>query len=439
MEYTVNPLSPVQTQVTVTVPAQEVTAALTAAVGFYRAKADIKGFRKGKVPASLVESRFKKEINEEAASNLVGAQVNKIIGELAVSPLSRIDLSDTVLVKDEPMTYTFSFEHAPEFELPAYKGLAVDQEGVKISDVEVNAVVERLRRNLAELKPIAEDRQAADGDVVSVSFEAFSQGEPVPGVHAENFEMTLGEGQALPDFENLVKTLSAGQEGEGEMTFPVDFLNKELAGKTVIVKVMLHSIKERILPPIDDEMAKKAGNFESVDKMRETIIENYTHSREDVHRSAAQKKLLDGILEKLDIPLPQTPINRQLAQMLDEYVSGLERQGMSLESSGKTLDELKKEMQPQAEQLVKAQIFLAAVADKEELSVSPQELDAVFYRLAAQSGQNPTQLKQYYEANNLVPVVRDRLLADKASDFIYANAAVNMLPAKENTFVGVRE
>lgn len=431
MEYTVTQISPVETQVNVTVPAEEVTAALTATVAVYRARADIKGFRKGKVPASLIESRFKQEIAGETTNELVNAHVNQIMGELDISPLSRIDVGETDVVKGEPMVYTFSFEHAPEFDLPDYKGLSIDQEEAKVAESDIDAVIERLRGNLAEERLITEDRQPADGDVVTVTFEAFENGEPIPGVRAENFELVLGEGQALPDFEALVKTLGAGGEGEGPMTFPADFVNTELAGRTISMKVAVHAIKERILPEVDDEMAKKAGNFESVAKMREVITDSYTRSREDLHRSAAQKKLLDGLLEKLDFPLPPSIVKRQLAQMLEEYAGRLERQGKSLESTGKTVDDLEKELLPEAEEMVKAQIFLSAVAAKEDLSVSPQELDAVFYRMASQSGRDVVEIKRYYEEANLVPVLRDRLRADKAADFIYANAQINTVPATE--------
>jgi len=439
LEYTVTPISPVETQVNVTVPAEEASAALTAAVALYRTKADIKGFRKGKVPASLIESRFKKEITGEAANELVNAHINQIMGELSVAPLSRIDVGETTLVKGEPMAYTFRFEHAPEFDLPDYKGLTIDQEEVKVADADIDAVIERLRRNLAEVTPISEDRQPADGDVVTVSFEAFENDQPIPGVRAENFELTLGEGQALPDFEDLVKTVTAGDEGEGQMSFPADFVNTQLAGKSVTMKVAVHAIKERVLPEIDDEMAKKAGNFESVAKMREAITDSYTRSREDLHRAAAQKKLLDGLLDNIDFPLPPSAVKRQLAQMLEEYVTRLERQGKSLQSTGKTVEELEKELTPQAEEMVKAQIFLASVALKENLSVSPQELDAVFYRMASQSGQDVVQIKRYYEEANLLPIVRDRLLADKAADCIYAHAQVNTVPTKEPNAEGTHE
>jgi trigger factor len=439
LDYTVTQISPVKTQVNVNVLAEEADAALATAVALYRSKADIKGFRKGKVPASVVESRFKKEIVAEATTDLINVHINDIMGELKLSPLSGLDVSEASLAKGQPLSYTFSFEHAPAFDLPDYKGQAIEEEDVVVSDADIESVIERVRKNLAEVTPISMDRPPVDGDVVSVSFEAFENGQAVPGVRAENFELTLGEGQALPDFETLVKTVPSGGEGSAEMTFPADFINADLAGRTVTMKVALHVIKERKLPPVDDELAKKAGNFENLDKMREAITLSYKKSREDLHRSSAQKKLLDKLLAGLDFELPPLVVEQQMAQMADEFVSQLERRGKSLESTGKTSAEIEADMKPRAEEMVKTQIFLTAVATKEELSVTPQEMDAFFYRLSSQVGQDVILLKRYYEDNGLMVMVRDKLLADKAADFIYANALVTKIPPVEEPTVGVRD
>lgn len=431
MEYTATQISPVKTQVNVSVPAEEANAALASAVALYRSKADIKGFRKGKVPASVVESRFKKEIVGEATTDLINVHINEIMGELKLSPLSGLEVSEAALAKDTPLDYTFTFEHAPAFELPEYKGQAIEEEDVLVGDAEIDAVIERVRKNLAEVTPISDNRPAVDGEVVSVTFEAFENGQPVPGVRAENFELSLGEGQALPEFEGLVKTVPSGGEGEAEMTFPVDFINADLAGRTVTMKVAVHVIKERKLPPVDDELAKKAGNFEDLDKMREAITLSYKKSREDLHRSSAQKKLLDKLLAQVDFPLPAVTVEQQVAQMADEFVNQLERRGKNLEGTGKTMADLEAEMTPRAEEMVKTQIFLSAVAAKEELTVTPQEMDAFFYRLSTQVGQDVIMLKRYYEDNGLMIMVRDKLLADKAADFIYANAMVTKVAPVE--------
>lgn len=428
MEYNVIVISPVKTKVEVKVPAEEANAALAATVALYRHKADFKGFRKGKAPSSVVESRFRKEIVGEATNELLNVHINEIMGELGKSPLSRIDVDTVELVKDQPLDYAFEFEHAPAFDLPVYAGLDVEEEEAVVAEKDVEAVIDRIRGNLAELTPLAESRPAKDGEVVSVSFSVSEDGVPVPGVKAENFQLTLGEGQALAGFEELVKTVPAGSEGEGEMTFPADFINSTLAGKTVTMKVAVHVIKEKKLPPLDDEMAKKAGNFETVERMREAITMSYKKSRQDLHKAAAQKKLLDGILEKLDFPLPEALVETHLGQLIDDFVERLERRGKSLESTGKTLEGMRTEFRDQAESIARTQIFLMNVAQAEGLDVDPREMDMYFNQLSQKTGQDVLTLKQYYEQNNMVIPVRDKLLADKAVELIYSKANVKKTP-----------
>ncbi len=430
MEYNVIEESAVKTKVEVKVPAEEVEASFAATIAIMKGQVDIKGFRKGKVPASVIESRFKKQILAEASNDLLNVHINEIMGEIGAAPLSRIDVDAGELKRGESFAYSFSFEHAPAFELPQYKGLAVEEEEVEVKDSDVEAVIERIRANQAEVKTISDNREPKNGDVVVVSFEAFENGQPLPGVKAENFQLTLGEGQALEDFEKLVMTIKSGGEGEGEITFPADFINQDLAGKTVLMKTTVHVIKEKILPELNDEFAKQAGNFESLAKMRETIAASYKKSRTDLHKAAAQKTMLDELLAKVEFPLPGSVVEMHRDRLVEEYVDKIERKGKNLEAMGKTVEGLKEEYQSRAEDLVKSQILLQAVAAKEDLSVAPQEMDGYFNQLAVQTGQDVLTLKQYYEDNGLIIAVKDKLLADKAIELMYGAADIKKVPPK---------
>ncbi|GAB6035583.1 trigger factor [Fundidesulfovibrio butyratiphilus] len=431
MEYNVTEVSPVETSINVKVPAEEVNAAMAATIAIYRQRTDMPGFRKGKVPSSLVEAKFRKQIMHEAANDLLNVHINDIMNELKHMAISRLDVSEVELERDKPIEYTVTFEHAPKFDLPEYKGLAVEEEEALASDEEVSSVVERIRNNLADFKVLSEDRLPVDGDSVVVSFSATENGEPVPGVKAENFQLSLGENQALPDFEALVKTILPGRDATGKVSFPADFINQGLAGKTVDMNVTLHVIKERQLPDLNDEMAKRAGNFDSLAHMREVIAKSYATSRQQLYRAAAQKKLLDELLAKMDFALPPSMVTEQTAHLVNEFKDKLERQGKSPEALGKSDEELVKEMEPKAKEMVKAQIFLLTLADKEGIETTPQEIDGFFNQMAARTGQDVLTLKQYYEHNNLVIPVRDKILADKAMEHLYNQAQVTKVPAKK--------
>ena len=367
MEYTVEEISPVRRKVVVKNSAEEATGALVATIALYRTNVDVKGFRKGKVPSSIVESRYKKEIYKEATTDLVNYQLNEVLTQLGVTPLSRLEVDSKELVRDEPFEYSFSFEVAPVIDLPEYRGLEVDQEIPEVVESEVDAVVERIRNSLGELRKIKEDRHPEDGDVVLISFSSDLDGQPLSEIRADNFELTLGADQALPEFEELVKSLKATQSGEKDIVFPEDFINKNLAGKTVTMKVTLHAIKRLNLPELDGAFAQRAGGFDSVDKLREAITKSYMETRTQLSKSVAQKKLLDSLLSQVEFELPPSMVEEQVDRMVGEISADLERRGKSLESTGKSLEQIREEVKPRAEGLVRSQVFLMDVAAKEGL------------------------------------------------------------------------
>ncbi len=428
MKYSVEDVSPVQKKVNIQVPAEEVHAALAATTALYRKDVDIKGFRKGKVPSSVVEGRFKKQIYNEATTDLINLHINQILGEMKVSPLSSIDVDAGLLARDQEFKYSFSFEVAPEFELPEYKGITIEEEEVEVNPAEIDLVIERLRQNMAELLVVDEQRSPRDKEVVVIDFQAFDEGKPIQGIKAENFQMTLGEGGALPEFEELVKELTPGSTASRNITMPDDFLNKDLAGKDVLMQVTLHNIKEKKLPEVDDELAQKAGGFDSVDKLKEVIRESYVSSRKQLHKSAAQKKALDELKAKVEFELPPSLVSGRIEQKIAEFRSQMEKKGRDPDSLGRTREELEEQFRPEAEDMIKSQIFLLAVANAEDLTVSEQEINAYIQQQAQSSGQNAEELKKFYHDNNLMFALKDTLLADKAMELIYENSEVKMVP-----------
>lgn len=423
MDYKVEEISPVKRKINVTVPVEEVNAALAATVAIYKNRYDIKGFRHGKAPSSVVENKYHAQIYSEATNDLVNYQINEALGTLGVMPLSRIDMDGgKELVRDQAFDYSISFEVAPTFDLPDYQGLPVDVEKAVVQPEELQAVEQRILNNAAKVKPIETDRLATDGDIVSITFGAYKDEEIYQGIQAENFELTLGDNQALPEFEAMLKTLKAGEKGECEITFPEDFINPAMAGQTLTMRATLHAIKEKILPELTDEVAKRAGGFESVEKMREAIKQSYLKSREQLNRSVAQKKLIDALLTKVDFPLPPSLVENHIDRLLADLEQRLDRQGKNLSALEKTPEELREAQRPLAEEAVRSEILLLAVAKQENLEVKPEEIDAALAQVARQHGQDLLSVKQYYEEHNLIFPLKDRLLADKAVDLIYDRA-----------------
>lgn len=431
VEYSAEDLSPVKKKIVITTEPQEVEAAIMGAVALYKTSVQLDGFRKGKVPASVIEQRFRDKIYEEARQDLINVHINEVMQNLDVQPLSGINVDGAeALERGKGYAYSIEFEVLPTFDLPPYEGMEVEQEKVEVKEQEVADVIERIRRDRAQLVPVDGAGPAVDGQVASIDFAAYENGQPLEGVKAENFDLALGEHQALEDFEALVKTIPYGQEGEGEIRFPDDFIAKDLAGKTVTMKVKVHAVKERKLPELNDDLAKSLG-LDNVDKLKETITRSYTQSRENLNKSAAQKTMLDRLLKMVDFPLPESLLDIQMRTLLTDLKARLERQGKGLESLGKSPEELRKEMLPQAEELARIQVLLLSIAKKEGLEVSDQEVNTHIYQESLRSGEDFKALRESYERSGLIFVLRDRLLADKAMDRIYAKAKVTEVEPRE--------
>lgn len=428
MEYKVEELSPVKRKVTVDVSVEEVHAALAATVALYRKSAEIKGFRKGKVPSAVVEGKFRKQIYGEATTDLINYHINDILGEMKLSPLSRIDVDAKEMERDENFSYSFSFEIAPSFDLPEYKGLAVEEEDVVVDPKQVDDVIERIRQNMAKTVIIKEERPVVNGDIAVIDFQAFQDGVVMEGVAANKFELPLGEGNSLPEFEDIVIGMTPGETKENELTFPADFINDKLAGQTVSMQVTLHAIKVRNLPEVDDDFAELAGGYSSVQDLKDAIEKSYVSTRKQLVKGDAQKKLLDGIKAEVSFELPQSIVEEQIDKQIVELQGKLERQGKSLDSLGRTPAELREDLRSQAEDVVKSSLVLLAIASAEDLTVDPQEVDLVLQKMAASTGQDFHSIKDYYEQHNLMIPLKDRVLADKAMELIYENATVTTVP-----------
>ena len=426
MQHTVENISPVKKSIAVTIPAEEVNAALNKVVAQYRSRVNLPGFRKGKAPISMVEKRFMQDIYNDALENLINGGVSNAVRELGVEPLGGLQFSEETqpIARDKDFSFSFSFEVMPEIDVPEYENIGVEEEAVVITEEEITDVVDRLRKNMAELEPVEEQRLPQEGDVVSMDFAGTDdEGQPVPGVSGEKFQVSIGEEQVIPDFEALVRTAAPGQTVEGKVTFPQDYGHAPLAGKTVNMKITVHSLQSKKLPELDAEFAKKASGLETVEAMTDSIRESFTRNRTDMAKGKAQTKLVEDLLAKVDFPLPEGLVTHYAHNLMQDRLERMSNSGKDPAEVGEDeRNALKKETDEEAAKYAKTQLFLLTVAKKEALEVSPQEMTAALRQVAMRGGVDIKQVQEHYTRNNLFGPLRDRLLADKAVEVMYAKA-----------------
>ena len=431
MEFVVEPLSSTRKQIVITLTADDVNAAINTAVSGFQKDLSLPGFRKGKVPASVVEKRFGEDVYVRATQDKVNALLQQLLKETNLVPVSSMEMDNhAAFVRNTEFKCTIAFDVLPEIEFPNYDGLTVDQAKSDVSDGDIDEILTRLRNNFAELVEMTEDRLPMDGDTVDVDYSGVDEeGNAVADVQGENFAVALGQGQALPDFEALVKTAKLGEEKTGPVSFPADYPHAPLAGKTITFTIKVNKIQTSQLPEVDEEFAKKVGQ-ETVEKLKESIAEHITATKAQAARSEAMKTLVDGLLEKVTFDIPQSMIDARVERIINERSMRLQRMGMDDLRKDKATEELREEALKEAMPTLRPQVFLMALAQKENLTVTEQEVEMAIYGMAMRAQQDYQKVSEAYHKSGLIHELRDRVLADKAMELVYSKATINEVPAK---------
>lgn len=431
MEYTVEDLTPVSKKITVSVSPEEVEEIIVQTLTTYRERVELDGFRKGKVPLSMVESRFRSQVYPEATQNLVNMNVAEIMREKGFTPLSGMEVDAAVVERGKDFSYAFSFEVLPDIELPDYSNLAFEIETIEVTDPMAEAIIERMRFDKATEVPVEEDRLPQDGDLVEMDFAAYENGELMKDVQAKNYKMELGMRSALAELDNLIKATRKGQENEADITFPEDFPNPFLAGKTVTMKITLHQLLKRELPEMDEAFLKDMAEVDSVDALREAVKEAYARSYADNQRAHAQGDILEKMVTGCDYPLPESYVEIFVHHLLRDWRANIEKQGGNMKDLGKTPQELREQVLPEAQRIARTQMLLLAIARKENLKVSDNDMMRELMQTAWKTGQDYNELREAYMQSGMYSHLRDRLLADKAMEFMFSKAIVTEVPAKK--------
>ena len=440
MEFVVENLSPTRKKIAFTLTADDVNAAINTAVKGFQKDLSLPGFRKGKVPASVVEKRFGEDVYARATQDEINGLLQKTLKDSSLTPVSSMEMDNhDAFARDTEFKCNVTFDVLPEIEFDAFKADAqakveaaqaeLDQAKADVSDDDVNEIIENLRGRMAELTEVTEDRLPQDGDTVDVDYSGTDEeGNKIDDVQGENFGVALGQGQALPDFEALVKTAKVGEEKTGPVNFPADYPHKPLAGKTVIFTIKVNKIQTSQKPEVNEEFAQKVGQ-ESLEKMKASIVEHVSATKAQAARSEAMKKLIDGLLEKVSFEIPDSMLNARVERVVQEQAMKLQRMGLDDLRKDQAQEEKREEAKKEALETLRPQVFLMALAQKENITVNDQEVEMAIYGMAMRAQQDYKKVSEAYHKSGLIYELRDRILADKALEMVYSKAKINEVPA----------
>lgn len=433
MQISVQSVNSIKKKLNFEIPADKVSAEVDKAYAEIRKHAAIKGFRKGKVPMGLIEKHYGEKMAEDVVKNLVQETYFKGVNEQGLNPVSYPVIESELLKKGEAFKYSATVEVFPEVELKQYEGLELVKEKLELDAAVVEARLKEMQERMAQLAPAPEGHAAAMGDFVTFDFTGSVDGVPFEGGAAEDFQLELGSGRFIPGFEEQMIGMTAGSAGTVKVTFPEGYGNAELAGKPAEFEVTVKEIKVKDLPELNDDFAKEFGEeFETLDLLKAKLAEMNQAQEEARIDAELRDRLIKALIEKNDLEVPETLVDRQVTMMLESTKQRLTSQRLSLEMMGMTDESYKAQFREVARDQVKGSLLLDAVAEKEKIEPTEEDLAAQMAVVAAQTGQDPEKVTQHYKTNerakeNLVAQMRE----DKAVRFVLERAKVSEVPKSE--------
>ncbi len=417
--------------------ADEVSKSFKNVVKRYQKLARIPGFRAGKVPESLIRSKFAKEVRQEVLESLVSERFRKAIDEQKLRPVSEPQLLDMQLFDGQPLKFKAAFEIAPEIDINGYDSVRVSKPDAALTNDEYEAELNRVLDGHATVEPVEEDRALVDGDWAEIQFrgevkdlaqtvtedgvENASTQAPITG---EDVLIEIGGKNTLAAFNDALRGAKAGQELKFEVDYPADFGERRLAGQTVSYDVTVKGIKHKSYPERDAEFAKQLGNYESWDDFEAKLREHASERKKSALDNSAKDKMLGEMIERFQFPVPEAFVQQQIEARLDRGLRALAQQGMSVEDMRK-LDfvRLREAQRDQAINEVKASMILDRIAEAEGVTVSDEDVDRELLMLSIQSREPLEALRERLTKDGGLDRIREQMRREKTGSVLYEKLA----------------
>ncbi len=411
----------------VTIPADEVSRAMRSTVKRYQKQARLPGFRAGKVPESLIRARFAERIRQEVLEAVMPQHFQKAIAEGNYKLVSQPQVVDMKMEDDQPLWFKAEFEVMPEFSVEGYQDVKTEKPSSAFTDEEFATEVERVRESRSTMEPVEEDRPLADGDWAQITFTGNVQ-QPAEGDNAtenppltgEDVMLEVGGSNTLPAFNEALRGAKVGQELKFELSYPEDFGEKRLAGKTVAYDVTVKGIKRRVQPELNDDFAKELGDYSSYDDFIAKFRENLQAEKERRTETETRERLLNALSERFQFPVPESMVQQQIDVRLDRGLRALASQGMR-EEDMKRLDfaRLRAAQRDSATGEVKSLLILDRIADAENIGVSDEEVNQELELLSLRLREPLDALRVRLTQDGSMARIREQIRRDKTATLLY--------------------
>ena len=427
MSYTVENLEKSMAKITITVDADAFEEAMVKSYNKNKKNISIQGFRKGKAPRKMVEKLYGPEVfYEDAANFAIPDAYEEAAKESGLEIVSRPEIDVVEIEKGKDFVFTATVAVKPEVTLGEYKGVEVPKSETEVTDEDVEAELKKEQEKNSRTVTV-EDRGAENGDITTIDFEGFVDGEAFEGGKGTDYPLTLGSGSFIPGFEDQLVGAKAGDHVEVKVTFPEEYQAKELAGKEAVFQCDVKKVEAKELPELDDDFAQDASEFDTLAEYKEDIKKNLTEKKEKEARAAKENAAVDKAIENAQMEIPDAMLNTQVRQMLDDFSRRMQSQGLTMEQyfqfTGMTLEKMQEEMKPQALKRIQTRLVLEKIAEVENIQPTDEEVEEEFKKMADAYKMEVEKIKELLGDRELEQMKKDMavqkavtLVADEAKE-----------------------
>ena len=414
-------------KLTIEVSAEELDKAMQNAYLKARGKISIPGFRKGKAPRKMIEQMYGKGIFlEDAANALIPEHYSKALEECDLEIVSQPEIDVTQAEPGKAFIFTAEVAVKPEVTLGEYKGVEVPKSETEVTDEDIDAEIKKEQEKNSRTVTV-EDRGAENGDITTIDFEGFVDGVAFEGGKGTDYPLTLGSGSFIPGFEDQLVGAKAGDHVEVNVTFPEEYQAAELAGKAAVFQCDVKKVETKELPELDDDFAQDVSEFDTLAEYREDVKKNLTEKKEKEARAAKENAAVDKAIENAKMEIPDAMLNTQVRQMMNDFASRMQSQGLTMEQyfqfTGMTAEKMQEEMKPQALKRIQTRLVLEKIAETENIEVSEDEVNEEISKMAEMYKMEADKLKELLGDRELEQMKKDMavqkavtLVADEAKE-----------------------
>ncbi len=411
----------------ITAPAAEVNAGYKKAVQKIADQVNIPGFRKGKAPRAIIEMHYGKEVVKQEAFEIVANKAySEALDQEKLIPVSDPKVEESTFEEGKDMELTIKVTLKPEPELGEYKGLHVEKKEVEVTDEQVDAQIKDMMSRDAKMVVAEEGAVIEKGDFAIIDFAGTVDGEPFSGGEGKGYPLEVGSNSFIPGFEDQLVGLSKGDSTDVEVTFPEDYFVKDLAGKEAIFKVNIQDVKRKELPELNDEYVASKTDFKTVEELRANYKERMQKAAEANAKAEYEHELIDLAVANAKFSVPEIMIEDKISQMVEEMKMSLESRKMSLDMymqyTGLDMAKIRENQRPVAEENVKTDLVLDAIAKAEDIQVDMADVDAEIAAISAQHGASPEEVKKIIKGNGTMGLLLANILRRKAAHVVIDSA-----------------